>query len=554
MVKIKSREEILVAGTSYLLPFDKNWKILEPDYEVKFANFGDIMSALSDKYYDSVLLIILVLEDLFEYDNSSGDYLESKIKIVIDALETRSAKSSKPTVFIPVSITNYNIVNEARFESNEKIQYRKLVDSLRKVSFEYSSLFIIESSLLFENEGKRLFIDSRNWYFSRCRFSLQGIEKIIYGFKEVLERTKIPRSKVLVLDCDNTLWGGIVGEDLPSGINLGEDGTGKAFQDFQKEIYRLMNRGIILCLASKNNEQDVWDVFSNHKEMILKKEYISNWRINWKAKSGNISDLSLELGLSLNSFVFWDDNPVERLEVKRCLPDVKVIEVSKHVEDWPQQLRELTWFTEFEITTEDVKRNEYYKSKSEFDREIKLASDSKSFLNSIDMRISTKKLARDNLKRAEQLSLKTNQFNLRAQRYADYELQQMQNSDVSHVELISLSDCFGDHGTIGMFALTKIADKTMFLNIFLLSCRAIGRDIEFWMMDKIIHECSNQHISILLAEFVSTERNQIANGFLDSQGFIQIEKDHEIIKGADWAGNDISGTLFMRKMENFHGR
>jgi FkbH-like protein len=173
----------------------------------------------------------------------------------------------------------------------------------------------------------------------------------------VLNRIKAPSSKVLVLDCDNTLWGGVVGEDLSSGITLGEDGIGKAFQDFQKEIRRLLNRGVLICLASKNNEKEVWEVFSNHRGMILKKDDISNWRINWDTKSMNLLEMSDDLGLSLDSFVFWDDNPIEREEIRLHLPNVRVAEVPQNIEDWPGALHNLSYFTTFEITNEDLEKN-----------------------------------------------------------------------------------------------------------------------------------------------------------------------------------------------------
>jgi FkbH-like protein len=251
--------------------------------------------------------------------------------------------------------------------------------------------------------------------------------------------------------------------------------------------------------------------------MILKKDDISNWRINWNTKSTNLIEISEDLSLSLDSFVFWDDNPIEREEIKSHLPNVKVVEVPKNVEDWPQMLHNLSYFSKFEITNEDIEKNKQYKNRNKFNSELKKAIDRNLFLNSIEMEVEAHILASDNLKRAEQLSLKTNQFNLRKQRYSSSELQQINSFGQSVLELVSLRDRFGDHGTIAMLGLTKIEDGVFFINTFLISCRAIGRDIEIWMMKRIKDKCLELQGHTLYAEYVKTEKNLIANNFLENQ-------------------------------------
>jgi len=493
--------------------------------------------------------VILVLEDIIDFTNYDQKNTDLKLNAILEATKYRSENSSKSTIFISISTALYNEVDEAKLESLENKTLLEFTNSLRDISKKWSGLFIINGSQLFSNEGKRESFDSRNWYFSRSRFSILGISRLINGIRKVLDRTKNSNSKVLVLDCDNTLWGGVVGEDLISGIKLGADGIGQAFQDFQKEVRRLLSRGVIICLVSKNNEEDVWEVFSHHRGMILQNVNITCWRINWRSKAENIIEISEELGLGLDSFVFWDDNPMERQEIEMQLPDVKVVKVSNYVEDWPQQLRELSYFTKFEVTNEDILKNEQYRSRSQFNYAITKTIDRQKFLDSIEMKIEPQILAADNIKRAEQLSFKTNQFNLRTQRYTGSELQQLQSLGLADIELVSLSDCFGNHGTVGMIGLIKIDEESIFINIFLLSCRAVGRDLEFWMMNRIKTKCHNMQINTLYAEFVKTDKNQIAEDFLDKLGFVKILKDEAIKQRARHIDINLSGTLYLKQLE-----
>jgi FkbH-like protein len=544
-----SKENVLVAGSSFLLPFHNDWRTLEKSYEVNFAEFGNVLQSLDYKNFEDVLVLVLILEDIIDFYNDDLEKIEAKLVIILESIKFRVSNSPKPTIVITISVTQQNVVDEAKFESLETATYSKFVNSLREISKEYHGLYLIDSSLLYSRQSKKVIFDNRNWYYSHSRFSVTGLSILIMGIKDVLNRIKAPSSKVLVLDCDNTLWGGVVGEDLSSGITLGEDGIGKAFQDFQKEVRRLLNRGVLICLASKNNEKEVWEVFSNHRGMILKKDDISNWRINWDTKSTNLLEMSDDLGLSLDSFVFWDDSPIEREEIRLHLPDVRVVEVPQNIEDWPEALHNLSYFTTFEITNEDLEKNEQYKKRNEFNQQIRKAIDRRSFLTSIEMEVEAHMLAPDNLRRAEQLSLKTNQFNLRKQRYSSSEIQQMKSSGQSVMELVSLRDRFGDHGIIAMYGLTKIEDDVFFINTFLLSCRAIGREIEFWIMNRIRSKCVELQGHNLYAEYVKTDKNQIANNFLENQGFMKVNEDNVIFQKLKKRQFEIDGTLYRIKLE-----
>ena len=184
----------------------------------------------------------------------------------------------------------------------------------------YKSIYLLDLNEIFYPFGSKEIFSDRNWYFARCRLSVKGLNILTDALLQVINRFSNAASKVLVLDCDNTLWGGIVGEDGLQGIILGQDGIGTDYVVFQKEIVKLENNGIIIVLASKNNEKDVWEVFDQHSDMYLKREHIVTSKINWNEKAFNLQEVAKELDLGLDSFVFWDDNPLERDKMKTlCL-------------------------------------------------------------------------------------------------------------------------------------------------------------------------------------------------------------------------------------------
>ena len=236
------------------------------------------------------------------------------------------------------------------------------------------------------------------------RLSLLGLKAVDNSIACILNRIYNTNAKVLVLDCDNTLWGGIIGEEGLSKIILGTDGIGKAYIDFQKTILKLQESGIILSLCSKNNEDDVWDVFNNHPAMVLKKNKITNSRINWSEKYLNLIQIAEELSLSLNSLVFWDDDAVERAKIKSKLPEVNVIDVPDEIIHWAKILDELDVFGKFDTYADDKEKSKQYKSKLEYDNKKKLSNDMTAFLKTIQMKPKIIRLAKKNISRASQLS------------------------------------------------------------------------------------------------------------------------------------------------------
>jgi FkbH-like protein len=342
-----------------------------------------------------------------------------------------------------------------------------------------------------------------------------------------IEKIQSPSKKVLILDCDNTLWGGVVGEDGYNGIRIGTDGEGLIFSDFQKSILRLKNEGAVLCISSKNNAPDVLEVFNKNKNMILKFKDFSAAKINWQTKSRNIIDLSKELDLSLDSFAFFDDNPLERDQVRKNLPEVSVIEPDNDISNWPHQILESFEFIKFRLTKEDLLKTQQYKNRLKFVNEKNKNSDELNFLKHIRLKANIVKENKSNEQRLLQIVHKTNQFNLTTKRYSQSEISSFKKNKKNKIFLINLNDKYGDHGLVGLAMLRK-EKNFIYIDNFAMSCRVLGRHLEFWMFSKIVEYGKKNKVDFLIGEYIQSSKNIIVKDLYKKMKFKSVKDIEEI--------------------------
>ncbi len=413
--------KISLNSTSFLLPQNKNWEILEKLEQINFNDYGNITKVLIDpeNQKNDCDFIIFFLQDIIDHLSLGSldiDKEINKILNIIELIKKRLDKNKKPIVFALSGFLIENTIKLAKNESNFKKIKNKFLDNLYTISSKYPNLYILDIDEIFAKEGFKNCFDQRNYYLSRCRLSNLGIEILAYNLKKILTRISSSNKKVLILDCDNTLWGGVLGEDGYENILIGQDGIGLAFRDFQKTIKKIKEEGTLIALCSKNNESDVVNVLKNHNSMILKYDDIAALKINWKEKSENIKELAKELGLGIDSFMFWDDNPVEREKVKMQIQDIEVIDPDKDVSKWCLQLAEYEGFSKFQTTEEDKLKTQQYKSRSKFVKEKSNFSNEFEYLKNIKLNPSLMEINESTISRAVQLCQKTNQFNLKKNR------------------------------------------------------------------------------------------------------------------------------------------
>ena len=497
---------LLIRSTSFLLNDNLAWGKISNN-KISFSEYNDLFSNFKNKRFDYEILLIFS-KDLVDQFSLNQNLQKKKINKLIDAIKSKSKLNKNTKYLIFFSSYYFNNISE-NLKSNLNSDYkRNFSDKIYKVIKNNNNIFYIDIDKFFSEKGFENCFDTRNLYHLRCPLSLSGLEIFINTIKKTIQNISLPRKKVLLLDCDNTLWGDVLGEVGINNIILGQDGLGQAFKDFQKAILKIKNLGIILVLLSKNNENDVKEVLKKHKDMILKIKDIAKFKVNWKSKSLNISELSKELYLNPDSFVFWDDNPIEREIVKKNHKGIDVITPDKNVENWPKQILEYNHFYKNKITKEDKDKTKQYQKRAIFLEEKNNFLNEQNYLKSINLKPKIIKLDSSNISRAEQMCQKVNQFNFTTRRY---DLYQLKNLD--YCRLIDLKDTYGDHGRVGMFGL-KILKDFIFVDLFLLSCRILGRYLENWMYSEIKKIQKKLKKKRVIFEYIPTKKNIVTNEFI----------------------------------------
>lgn len=337
-----------------------------------------------------------------------------------------------------------------------------------------------------------------------------------------------PRRKILVLDLDNTLWGGVVGEDGVEGVVVSHDYPGSAYLAFQRQLLRLRSSGILLALASKNNEQDARAVFDTRSEMVLRWNHFTAHAVNWNDKASNIAEMAQALGLGLESFVFADDSAIECALVRQILPQVEVIELGKDPARFGELLFRAQAFDALDVSDEDRRRADSYATEAHRRDYRERMTDLNGFLAGCELRLSIQSLALGSVDRAHQLLGKTNQFNFSLERPSKEQLiASMRAGD--RLFTASLEDRFGNYGLIGILHLESGAQDLRIANMAL-SCRALGRGVEDALLAFARERALAQGFNRLDVRCVRGARNQQVFEYLERTGFHKAHEDHETVE------------------------
>ena len=361
-------------------------------------------------------------------------------------------------------------------------------------------------------------MDKKIYYATKSPVSFPFIRVMAAEYMRYILPIKSRNKKCLVLDLDNTLWGGIAGEDGLQGVVLDITGPGRAFYDFQQEVLNLYNKGILLAVNSKNNSEDALEIIEKHPHMLLRKKYFSVLKINWNDKAANLNEIAKELGIGLESIVFIDDNPVEREFVKSMLPEVTVVEMPEDTARYAETLERLPEFELLSITEDDRRRNEMYQANIERQEIQKNLSSTEEYLSGLELEISVEAANSFTIPRISQLSLKTNQFNMTTKRYQTGDIQKMAASEDYMVVSCSVKDKFGDSGIAGV-CIAKLYSAEATIDTFLLSCRVLGLGIEYAFLNTVIETLHEKGVSTIYAKYVKTDKNSANEDFYRNAGF-----------------------------------
>lgn len=362
--------------------------------------------------------------------------------------------------------------------------------------------------------------DWKFWFISQMGMNPRLSKPFSEWFSHKLEQIALKRKKCLVLDLDNTLWGGVLGEDGVDGIKLGGDYPGKAYHLFQEALEELGKNGVILTVCSKNNESDVLEAWNKNPFMVLKKDHFAAWRINWTDKATNIRELADELNIGLDSFVFVDDNPVERELIRQALPRVEVPEFPDQPYELPIFVKSLVekYFRVYSVTSEDKLKTEQYKANAQRTQSQREFVDFESFLRSLDIRLKIEPANEFTIPRIAQMTQKTNQFNLTTKRYTESDIRGFIETGWK-IWTLSVADRFGDSGITGLVMLNGEE-----IDSLLLSCRILGKGIEVAFLKRILALLKGEGSKSVFAEYLPTAKNSQVKDFYERCGFICIDE------------------------------
>jgi FkbH-like protein len=337
-------------------------------------------------------------------------------------------------------------------------------------------------------------------------------------------KLKFPPRKVIVLDCDNTLWSGVVGEDGPEGICI--DPPRKAFQE---HVLKQQRRGMLVALCSKNNEQEVFQVFDTRSDMVLKRQHVVSTRINWNSKSENLMSISQELGLALDSFVFFDDDPIVCAEVRAHLPEVLTFLLPASPTDIPAFLQHLWVFDHDAFTDEDRQRTQLYQEHFMRERVRRESQTLKEFLANLDLVVEISRMAAQQVQRVSELTIRTNQFNTTGIKRLPLEVGHLLGFRDLESLVVCAKDRFGDYGLVGV-VVHKTERDSLLIDTFLLSCRALGRGVEHQVVAYLGAMARQRDLKTVNIVCIPSPKNLPAVNFLESlQGAIREYFDDRII-------------------------
>jgi len=423
---------------------------------------------------------------------------------------------------------NYAEIDDAVFGSFSNTVESSFLFQLRKINFELmvfasknQGAFICDISSLQNQIGKQKLFNPVLYVNSEMVFSIESLPLISSKVLDIIKCIHGKFKKCIILDLDNTMWGGIIGDDGIENIQLGSLGIGKAFTEFQYWIKKLKNRGIIVAVCSKNTESVAKEPFEKHPEMVLRLNDISVFVANWENKADNIRYIQGILNIGFDSMVFIDDNPFERNLVRENIPEICVPELPEDPSEYLEFLYSLNLFETTSFSNLDIERTKQYQVEAERINLQKKFANEDEFLNSLDMYSIVEPFNKFNTPRVAQLTQRSNQFNLRTIRYTDLEISRLSNSDDYFTFTFTLGDKFGDHGLIGIIILKKEDQTSLFIDTWIMSCRVLKRTMENFVLNTLVKFALENNYKLLKGEFISTPKNDIVRNHYQDLGFIE---------------------------------
>jgi FkbH-like protein len=424
---------------------------------------------------------------------------------------------------------NYTEIDDKVFGNYANKVQSSFIFQLRKFNYlltEYatinSGLYICDISSIQNSIGRDLLFSPSIYVSTESVLSIYALPFVADSIVQIISAIEGSIKKCLILDLDNTVWGGVVGDDGLENIKIGSLGIGKAFTEFQYWVKKLQQRGIILCVCSKNTESVAKEPFEKHPDMVLQLKDFSVFKANWNNKVDNIKSIQKTLNIGFDSMVFLDDNPVERGIVSESIQNITVPELPEDPAEYLEYLYSLNLFETASYSEEDIKRTEQYYIKAKIEEEILTSTNENDFLKNLEMFSNVQHFNSFSIPRVAQLSQRSNQFNLRTVRYTEADIKNIVESNQFITFFFTLEDKYGDNGVISAIILEKYKLKELFIDTWFMSCRVIKRSMENFVLNTIVKYALNNGYRTLVGEYLPTIKNVLVKDHYKDLGFTEV--------------------------------
>ncbi|MGL4106766.1 HAD-IIIC family phosphatase [Clostridium sp. LP20] len=406
-----------------------------------------------------------------------------------------------------------------RIKTSFAYQLRRLNYLLMEACTEYKNIFLLDINHSFFLAGGDQACDFRLYYLARMAFSEKVLPIIAKNVTDIIKATLGKIKKCIVIDLDNTLWGGIIGEDGIEKIQIGELGIGRVFSDFQMWLKELQKRGILLAVCSKNDEDKAKDPFINHPDMILRLEDISLFVANWENKVENILYIQKTLNIGMDSIVYIDDSQFERNLVRNMIPDIEVPELPEDPALYLSFLKKNNYFETISFSETDKERTKQYKTEMLRKSKEKMFESYDEYLKELFMKGECTHFKPFNYARIAQLIQRSNQFNLRTIRYSEEEISRIAG-DKNYITLsFTLKDCYGEYGLVSAVILRRKDNESLFIDSWVMSCRVLKRGMEEFVINEIFKVAQKNGYRFVIGEYIITPKNSMVKDIYMKMGF-----------------------------------
>ena len=502
-----------------------NLEILEADFNQIERQVYDFSSELYEFNPEIVIVFQSSHRLLLKYNKIKPNqhllFASNELDIIENTYSNLTSNLNAKVIYY-----NFTEIDDSIFgnyanktESSFLFQLRKLNYELMSLSSKKTNLYLCDISSIQNQVGKVNFFKPSIYINTEMVLSINILPKVASKTIDLINALNGKFKKCIILDLDNTAWGGIIGDDGIENIQIGSLGIGKAFSEFQYWIKKLKSRGIILAVCSKNTESVAKEPFEKHPDMVLSLQDISVFRANWENKVDNIRQIQRVINIGFDSIVFLDDNPFERNIVKENIPEICVPELPEDPANYLEYLYELNLFETVSFSNEDVERTKLYQIQAKRAKILQKFTNENDFLKTLNMVSDVQPFNKFNTPRIAQLSQRSNQFNLRTIRYTESDIQRIATSDNYVTFSYTLEDRFGDNGLICVIILDKEDEKSLFINTWFMSCRVLKRGMENFLLNSIVDFAKKNGFIKIKGEYIPTAKNNMVRDHYLNLGF-----------------------------------